>query len=139
MITPSMVDAVLGFLFGNLWRTAALALAVVAGWKSLQLDSAQQALAIAEGRAEIAEGNEKLTATSWELAGAQLQVELSACQAQWVAVTERSGYLIAQALAEATRAADELSAFRSKWEARTQQCGAMLLEMERACPELADY
>lgn len=46
MITPSMVDAGLGFLFGNLWRTAALALAITAGWQSMQLDTARQTLAL---------------------------------------------------------------------------------------------
>lgn len=139
MSAAALARGVWGFLAGNLWRTAALALAAVAVTQSLRLDSAQQALTIAEGRAEIAEGNERLTATTWELSHLQLQGELASCQDQWVEVTQSSNRLIAQALAEATRAADELSAFKSRWGARTQQCGAMLLEMERACPELADY
>lgn len=139
MIAPSMVDAVSAFLFGNLWRTAALVLAVVAGWKALQLDGARQALAIAEGRAEIAEGSEKLTAAAWELSHLQLQGDLASCQAQWVEAVDTGNRLVADALREALDARLTLEMFEKRWAAKTSQCGAMLIEMERACPELADY
>lgn len=130
---------VLGFLLGNLWRTAALALIAVALVQSLRLDSAQQAAEHAEQRAIAAEALERSTAATWELRGLQLQADLGTCQAQWADATERGARAAAIALAARDEAQAQLADYQSRWQARTQHCGAALLDAERACPELEDY
>lgn len=93
----------------------------------------------AELQAEAALANEKATARTWELSHLQLQGELTQCQAQWADVKERASRALELAIAGRLQAEAELKEFQGRWKERSKHCGAMLVEMERACPELAGY
>jgi hypothetical protein len=129
----------LGFLLGNLWRTAALVLIAVALVQSLRLDSAQQAAEHAEQRAMAAEALERSTAATWELHSLQLQGQLRTCQLQWIDAQQRARSAVADAIAARKKAEDQLADYQTRWLARTQHCGAALLDASRACPELRGY
>jgi hypothetical protein len=133
------MSAVLAYLLGNLWRTAAFALAAVALVQSLRLDSAQQAAEHAGQRAIAAQALERSTAATWELHTLQLQGDLGACQAQWADLDQRSRDAVAAAIAGRERAERDLSAYTRRFTERSQNCGAALLDAERACPELEGY
>ena len=133
------MTAVLAFVLGNLWRTAALALIAVALVQSLRLDSALRAAEQAEVRAIGAEALERGTAATWELHTLQLQAELAKCQDQWSTATLQAERAAAEARAERDKAKAQLASYQSRYAARTQHCGAALVDAERACPELEGY
>ncbi len=133
------MDVVLGFLLGNLWRSAALVLIAVALVQSLRLDSAQQAAEHAEQRAIGAEALERSTAATWELHTLQLQADLGSCQAQWADLDQRSRDAVAAAIAGREKAEHALRDYTRRFTSRSQHCGAALVDAERACPELEGY
>lgn len=133
------MSAVLAFILGDLWRTAALVLIAVALVQSLRLDSAQQAAEQAEVRAIGAEALERSTAATWELHTLQLQGELSKCQDQWNTATLQAERAAAEARAERDKARAQLASYQARFAARTTSCGAALLAAEVACPELEGY
>jgi hypothetical protein len=105
----------------------------------LALRAATARAELAEAKATAATSMERATAVTWQLSHLQLQGELAACHRQWNDEQTRADRAIALATAGREAAEAELRRFDARWDARTSQCGAALIDMQRACPQLDGY
>lgn len=140
------MSALLAFIMGNLWRSAAIGLFAALVVQALLLSAAQRASAAAETRAiaanverDAARQLEQSTAATWELRNLELQRALSECQRQWRELDTRSRDAVQLAMAGRAAAETTLHDYRNRFDARSQHCGAALIDAQAACPELEGY